>query len=67
MDVESGLLIGAIGSLASALVYLYRRSEAANAEGNRKAEEAYNQVKADLDSCLGRERNHWEGKPDDEN
>ena len=47
MDVESGLLIAAITALTSALVYLYKRSEAINAA-----------IKKDLDEALERERNH---------
>ena len=45
MELESGLLLGAIASLTTALVYLYRKAERDN-----------DIVKQDLEACLERER-----------
>ena len=45
MDVESGMLLGAISALATVVVYLWKRIEASHAE-----------TRNELQACLERER-----------
>ena len=56
MELDSALLLSAIGSLTAALLYLYRRSEMVNASIIQRHEESLDAIKKELHECQERER-----------